>query len=90
MHVHHGDGTLGWPSEAPYAGIVVTAAAPEAPAALKTQLAIGGRLVVPVGTTRWYQELLRITRCEDDQYETEDLTGVRFVPLIGEQGWADS
>lgn len=89
VHVHHGDGTLGWPSEAPYAGIVVTAAAPAAPAALKTQLATGGRLVVPVGTTRWYQELQRITRRENDQYETEDLTGVRFVPLIGEQGWPE-
>jgi protein-L-isoaspartate(D-aspartate) O-methyltransferase len=87
IHVHHADGTLGWPAEAPYAGIVVTAAAPGVPESLQRQLEIGGRLVLPVGQTRWYQDLVRVTRLADDEYETEDLTGVRFVPLIGEQGW---
>ena len=87
VYVHHADGTLGWPQEAPYAGISVTAAAPDVPEALKSQLAIGGRLVLPVGTTRWIQELVRVTRTGEHDYELEDLTGVRFVPLIGEQGW---
>lgn len=85
--VHHGDGTLGWPAEAPYDAIVVTAAAPAVPEALKAQLAIGGRLVLPVGDTHWVQELERVTRTGDDAFTTEELTSVRFVPLIGAQGW---
>ena len=87
VHVHHGDGTLGWPAEAPYEAIVVTAAAPGVPEALKAQLALGGRLVLPVGDTKWIQELERVTRTGDEEFETERLTSVRFVPLIGEQGW---
>ena len=87
IHVHHADGSLGWPGAAPYDAIVVTAAAPEVPAALKEQLTIGGRLVLPVGRSKWAQDLVRIRRVGADDYRSEDLTGVRFVPLIGALGW---
>ena len=82
-----GDGTLGWPRLAPYDAIVVTAGAPEVPAPLLQQLAIGGRLVIPVGTSVYDQVLLRVRRLEEDNYRTESLCGVRFVPLIGDAGW---
>ena len=81
------DGTLGWPEEAPFDGIVVTAGGPEVPEALKSQLAIGGRLVIPVGASMGYQRLVCVTRVSDTGYEAEDLIGVRFVPLVGEEGW---
>ena len=87
VHVRHGDGTLGWPEKAPFDGIVVTAGGPDVPETLKQQLRIGGRLVIPVGTSTWYQELIRVTRVEETEFETEDLVPVRFVPLIGEEGW---
>ncbi|MGB5626948.1 MAG: protein-L-isoaspartate(D-aspartate) O-methyltransferase [Woeseiaceae bacterium] len=90
VHVRHGDGTLGWPDQAPFDGIVVTAAGPEAPETLKQQLKIGGRLVIPVGESRWYQQVVRITRVAEAEFETEDLLPVRFVPLIGEKGWHSS
>ncbi len=89
VHVKQGDGTLGWPEHAPYDGIVVAAAAPEVPAPLKQQLAIGGRLVIPVGRTQATQALLRIRRVSETQFETDDLGGVRFVPLVGEAGWRE-
>lgn len=87
VHVRRDDGTIGLEEQAPFDAIVVTAGAPEIPETLKRQLKIGGRLVIPVGRSRGYQELLRITRTADDDYETENLAGVRFVPLIGERGW---
>ncbi len=87
VKVRHGDGTMGWPEEAPFDGIVVAAAAPEVPEALKQQLKIGGRLVLPVGKGVGFQMLERITRLSETEFATEDLTAVRFVPLIGEQGW---
>ena len=80
-----GDGTKGWPEEAPYDAIIVTAGAPATPEPLKEQLAEGGRLVIPVGDHR-VQTLMRITRKGDDFVE-EDLGGCRFVDLIGEYGW---
>jgi len=86
VHVHHGDGTLGWPANAPYEAIAVAAAAPAPPPALLAQLAIGGRLVVPTGTAD-SQRLVRITRTSEAAYREEDLGDVRFVPLLGEQGW---
>ncbi len=86
VHVHHGDGTLGWRAAAPYEGIAVSAAAPEPPRALLDQLAIGGRLVVPAGGTM-DQRLWRITRRDATSFDREDLGSVRFVPLLGEQGW---
>ncbi len=87
VHVRHDDGTIGLSEEGPFDAIVVTAGAPEIPEPLKRQLKVGGRLVIPVGRSRGYQELVRVTRRSDDDYESEDLAGVRFVPLIGERGW---
>jgi protein-L-isoaspartate(D-aspartate) O-methyltransferase len=85
--IHEGDGTLGWPEYAPYTAIVVTAGAPQVPHPLLDQLAIGGRLVVPVGKTCEVQELVRVRRISGEDYRTEELCGVRFVPLIGAAGW---
>jgi protein-L-isoaspartate(D-aspartate) O-methyltransferase len=80
-----GDGTLGWPEEAPFDAILVTAGAPRTPEPLLAQLAEGGRLVIPVGD-RLVQELVRVTRTEEG-HETESLLSCRFVPLVGEEGW---
>lgn len=88
VHVLHGDGTKGWPEHAPYDAIVVAAGGPQVPDALKQQLKIGGRLVIPIGTDQRSQELVRVTRISEDEYRSEDIADVRFVPLIGEEGWA--
>ena len=88
VHVLHGDGTLGWLDHAPYDGIVVTAGGPDVPESLKAQLKIGGRLVIPVGTDPRAQELVRVTRLSEHEYQTEDVADVRFVPLVGQEGWA--
>lgn len=90
VHVRHANGTLGWPDEAPFDGIVVAAGGPEIPEALKQQLKIGGRLVIPVGQRRGYQDLMRVTRVSESEFVTDDLATVRFVPLVGEQGWASA
>ena len=94
-----GDGTLGWSEEAPYDAIVVTAAGPEPPQPLLEQLAPGGRLVIPIGPKHRSQHLMRYTRrrpaasddngdrAPSDEYRTERLTPVRFVPLIGTHGF---
>jgi len=82
-----GDGTLGWPAHAPFHAISVTAGGPHLPPALLEQLAIGGRLVMPVGESR-AQDLVRVTRVTDTEYRREELGPVTFVPLIGAQGWA--
>ena len=84
-----GDGTKGWPEAAPFDAILVAAGGPEVPRALREQLAIGGRLVIPVGAEERCQTLLKITRAGAMDYEEEDLGAVMFVPLIGEQGWAE-
>jgi protein-L-isoaspartate(D-aspartate) O-methyltransferase len=88
VHVLHGDGTLGWTDHAPYDAIVVAAGGPEVPESLKRQLKVGGRLVIPIGRDTRVQELVRVTRVSHDEYATEDLADVRFVPLVGEEGWA--
>ncbi|WP_346896844.1 protein-L-isoaspartate(D-aspartate) O-methyltransferase [uncultured Roseibium sp.] len=85
-----GDGTLGYEEDAPYDGIVVTAGGPTLPDHLKHQLKIGGRLVIPVGPSSWDQRLVRVTRTGEETFEEEDLGGVCFVPLIGEEGWDQS
>lgn len=87
VHVHCGDGTLGWPERAPYDAIIVAAGGPSVPEALKAQLKIGGRLVIPTGEQRDSHTLLKVTRVSETDYRTEDLGGVRFVPLVGQQGW---
>lgn len=89
VHVLHADGTQGWPEHAPYDAIVVAAGGPKVPEALKQQLRVGGRLVIPVGTDPSIQELVRVTRISESEFRSEDLADVRFVPLIGQQGWAD-
>jgi protein-L-isoaspartate(D-aspartate) O-methyltransferase len=81
-----GDGTKGWPDEAPFDAIVVSAGGPKVPEALKQQLAIGGRLVIPVGRDL-QQTLVRVRRTGEATFEQEDHGGVTFVPLIGEEGW---
>ena len=85
-----GDGTYGWREESPFAAIVVTAGAPRIPKLLTEQLAIGGRLVIPVGSHH-SQVLLKLTRLSEDpnDLEREDLGGCRFVDLIGEHGWGN-
>lgn len=87
VHVIHADGTRGWDEHAPFDAILVSAGAPSVPESLKAQLATGGRMVVPVGENITAQELIRITRRENGQFDREDLADVRFVPLIGEEGW---
>ncbi len=81
------DGSLGWPQEAPFDAILVSAGGPEIPDALKSQLAARGRLVMPAGRDRRAQRLLRIARRETPAFVEEDLGPVSFVPLIGEGGW---
>jgi len=80
VHVLHGDGTLGWSDHAPYDAIVVAAGGPKVPESLQTQLKIGGRLVIPVGSEIRAQELVRITRVAKNEFKREDLADVRFVP----------
>jgi len=87
IQVHLGDGSLGWPVHAPYDAIVVTAGAPKVPQPLLDQLAVGGRLVVPVGPDTRLQTLVRMRRTAENDFRREDHFGVMFVPLIGEAGW---
>ena len=81
----YADGTSGWESQSPFDGIIVTAGAPAVPDILVKQLAIGGRLVLPVGS-QYSQELIQITRDQEGLRECR-LGGCRFVKLIGEHGW---
>ena len=87
VHVRHADGTEGWVDEAPFDAILVSAGAPDVPKALLHQLKVGGRMVIPVGADQRSQELIRVSRVEADEFEQEDLADVRFVPLIGKEGW---
>src|SRR2546421_2656485 len=87
VHIVVGDGTRGSPENAPFDAIMVAAGGPKIPEALKQQLAIGGRLVIPIGTTPRVQTLLRVWRRAVDRWEEEDLGAVAFVPLIGDAGW---
>jgi len=84
--VYLGDGTKGWPADAPYDAILVTAGGPEVPAPLLEQLAEGGRLVGPFGP-RGQQDLLRIVRQADGSLERERIARCTFVDLIGAHGW---
>ena len=85
IEVHVAGRTLGWPEEAPYDAIIVSAGAPTVPKILLEQLAWNGRLVIPVGS-RWQQELLRVTKLRKRNH-IENLGGCYFVPLIGEGAW---
>ncbi|MBX4996205.1 protein-L-isoaspartate(D-aspartate) O-methyltransferase [Rhizobium binae] len=86
IDVRVGDGSKGWAKAAPFDAIIVSAGAPEVPTALKEQLDLGGRLIIPVGRSDG-QRLKRITRTGASTFEEEDLGGVLFVPLIGEDAW---
>lgn len=86
VELRAGDGSGGWPEAAPFDAILVAAGGPRIPAPLLDQLAIGGALVIPVGGGD-YQQLVRIVRASETEFEQEDLGEVRFVPLIGSHGW---
>lgn len=85
IEVHLAGKTLGWPEEAPYNAIIVSAGAPSVPQALLDQLSQGGRLVIPVGS-HWEQQLTKVTRRRKGN-KVERLGGCYFVPLIGEGAW---
>ena len=87
VEVHEGDGSLGWPDQAPYQAILVTAAAPAVPKTLLDQLDVGGRMVIPVGGR--YQQILEIWRRDQDGLKSEEILPVVFVPLRGKQGWKE-
>lgn len=87
VHVHVADGTLGWPDNTPYAGILVTAAAPSVPKPLLDQLEDGGRLVVPVGGRG--TQFLECWQRKGSDFDCDQIAPVAFVPLIGEQGWEE-
>lgn len=84
-----GDGSIGYREGGPYDGIIVTAAAPDVPQILAEQLAIGGRLVIPVGS-RLQQSLYRVFRTDTEKWKAEELGQAKFVPLIGRSGWEES
>lgn len=86
VDLHCRDGSRGWPKAAPFGAILVSAAAPEVPQVLKEQLAIGGRLLIPVGPEEGRQTLLKIVRKGPDDFTTQTLGAVIFVPLISERG----
>lgn len=82
VNVRHGDGSEGWSEHAPYDAIVVAAASPHVPGALREQLHAGGRLVIPVGGRWSIQRLIRERRAESGEFTREELGAVRFVPLV--------
>ena len=86
IHTKTGDGTLGWPEEGPYDAILVTAGAPVIPSSFLNQLKDGGRVIIPVGDAV-SQQLIRLLKTPQGQYSREVLEYVRFVPLIGQEGW---
>jgi protein-L-isoaspartate(D-aspartate) O-methyltransferase len=85
VYFHVGDGSLGLPEYAPYQGILITAAAPKAPASLLAQLAEGGQLVLPVGGK--FNQMLEIWQRHGNSFEHTPVTAVAFVPLLGKEGW---
>lgn len=87
LRINDSEGSpIGWEEEAPFDAILVTAGAPEVPQVLLDQLAVGGRLVIPVGN-ELEQQLLKIVKQADGTLETIPSVGCRFVPLVGRQGW---
>jgi protein-L-isoaspartate(D-aspartate) O-methyltransferase len=88
VEVHCADGSVGWPALAPYDAILVDAGGPQVPPALREQLALGGRLVMPVGDSVDFQHLVKLTRRAAGTFDRELLDAVAFVPLVGAQGWA--
>jgi protein-L-isoaspartate(D-aspartate) O-methyltransferase len=89
VKIVEGDGTRGCPGEAPFDAILAAASGSHVPKPLVDQLAPGGRLVMPIGDPGWVQELVKVTKRPDGTTEQKNLGGVRFVPLIGEEGWSE-
>ena len=87
VRIIQGDGTRGCEEEAPFDAILAAASGSHVPKTLIDQLAPGGRIVMPVGDPGWVQKLVKVKKAADGTLTTEDLGGVRFVPLIGEEGW---
>jgi protein-L-isoaspartate(D-aspartate) O-methyltransferase len=90
VRILEGDGTGGLPLEAPFEAILCSASGSHVPDALRRQLSVGGILVMPVGAPDSVQKLVKVTRRGEEDFEEEELGPVRFVPLIGAHGWADS
>ena len=90
IEIVEGDGTRGWRDGAPYDAILAAASGNHVPESLLSQLAPCGRLVIPLGRPGAVQQLVKVTRQEDGILVQEDLGAVRFVPLIGEEGWRDT
>lgn len=84
-----GDGTQGYPDEAPFDRIYATASAPKVPEPLKEQLKIDGTLLTPIGSDHYFQELVSLKRISENEYKMQNLGGVAFVPMIGEYGWPE-
>ena len=90
VEIVEGDGTKGWPDDAPFDAILAAASGSHVPGPLVDQLAPRGRIVMPVGEPGGVQELIKVTKQDDGVLRQENLGGVRFVPLIGEEGWNDA
>jgi len=90
IEIIEGDGTKGCPDRAPFDAILAAASGSHVPNALLDQLAQNGRIIMPLGSPGWAQELVKVTKRGDGSVERENLGGVRFVPLIGEEGWNDA
>jgi protein-L-isoaspartate(D-aspartate) O-methyltransferase len=89
VEIVEGDGTRGWPEEAPFDAILAAASGTHVPKTLLDQLADDGCIVMPVGEPGWVQQLIKATKRADGSVEQQNLGEVRFVPLIGEEGWKD-
>jgi protein-L-isoaspartate(D-aspartate) O-methyltransferase len=89
VEIVEGDGTRGWPEGAPYDAILAAASGSHVPQPLVDQLAPGGRIVMPIGNPGWVQHLIKVTKAVDGSLRQSDLGEVRFVPLIGAEGWSD-
>ena len=87
VEIVEGDGTLGWPEAAPYDAILAAASGSHVPDTLIEQLKVGGRIVMPLGDAGWVQRLVKLVKREDGSLQASDLGSVRFVPLIGAEGW---
>ena len=90
VEILEGDGTRGCPEQAPFDAILAAASGSHVPRPLIDQLADGGSIVMPIGDPGWAQNLVKVTKREDGSLQQSDLGGVRFVPLIGEEGWSDT
>ena len=88
--IAEGDGTRGCPEHAPFDAILAAASGSHVPQPLIDQVATGGSVVMPLGSPGWVQELVKVTKRADGSFERQNLGGVRFVPLIGEEGWKDA